>query len=45
MVALYRPGPIELIPSYIKRKHKKERIEYLHPKLEPILKNTYGIGV
>jgi len=45
MVALYRPGPIELIPSYIKRKHKKERIEYLHPQLEPILKNTYGIGV
>ncbi|MDP3779357.1 MAG: DNA polymerase III subunit alpha [bacterium] len=45
MVALYRPGPIELIPSYIKRKHKKEKIEYLHPKLEPILKNTYGIGV
>ncbi|MEK9195483.1 MAG: DNA polymerase III subunit alpha, partial [Patescibacteria group bacterium] len=45
MVALYRPGPIELIPSYIKRKHKKERIEYLHRKLEPILKNTYGIGV
>lgn len=45
MVSLYRPGPIELIPSYIKRKHKKERIEYLHPRLEPILKNTYGIGV
>lgn len=45
MVALYRPGPIELIPSYIKRKHKKEKIEYLHPQLEPILKNTYGIGV
>ncbi len=45
MVALYRPGPIELIPSYIKRKHNKERIEYLHIKLEPILKNTYGIGV
>ncbi|MDZ4260170.1 MAG: DNA polymerase III subunit alpha, partial [Candidatus Sungbacteria bacterium] len=45
MVSLYRPGPIELIPSYIKRKHKKERIEYLHPLLEPILKNTYGIGV
>lgn len=45
MVALYRPGPIELIPSYIKRKHKKEKIEYLHPTLELILKNTYGIGV
>ncbi len=45
MVALYRPGPIELIPSYINRKHGREKIDYLHPRLEPILKNTYGIGV
>ncbi|HOX21607.1 MAG TPA: DNA polymerase III subunit alpha [Candidatus Paceibacterota bacterium] len=45
MVALYRPGPIELIPQYINRKHGKEKVVYLHPKLEPILKNTYGIGV
>lgn len=45
MVALYRPGPIELIPSYIARKHGREQINYLHPKLEPILQNTYGIGV
>lgn len=45
LVALYRPGPIELIPSFIKRKHGEETITYLHPKLEPILKNTYGIGV
>lgn len=45
LVALYRPGPMELIPSYIKRKHGKEKITYLHPKLEPILKTTYGIGV
>jgi len=45
LVALYRPGPMELIPSFIKRKHGKEKITYLHPKLEPILKNTYGIGV
>lgn len=45
MVALYRPGPMELIPSYIRRKHKLERIEYLHPRLASILKNTYGIGV
>jgi DNA polymerase-3 subunit alpha len=45
MVSLYRPGPMELIPSYIRRKHGQEKIEYLHPKLEPILKNTYGIGV
>lgn len=45
MVALYRPGPMEWIPEYIARKHKKHTIEYLHPKLEPILKNTYGICV
>ena len=38
MNALYRPGPMELIPSYIKRKHKIEEVKYLHPKLEPILK-------
>ncbi|MBI5220905.1 MAG: DNA polymerase III subunit alpha, partial [Candidatus Liptonbacteria bacterium] len=45
LVALFRPGPMELIPSYIKRKNGEEKIAYLHPKLEPILKNTYGIGV
>ncbi len=45
MVALYRPGPIELIPDFIDRKHGKKQIKYLHPKLEPILKNTYGIAV
>ena len=45
LVALFRPGPMELIPSFIKRKHGEEKISYLHPKLEPILKNTYGIGV
>jgi DNA polymerase-3 subunit alpha len=45
LVALYRPGPIELIPSFIKRKHGQEKITYLHPKLEPIMKNTYGVGV
>jgi len=45
LVALYRPGPIELIPSFIKRKDGKEEVTYLHPKLEPILKNTYGIGI
>ncbi|MDO8536687.1 MAG: DNA polymerase III subunit alpha [bacterium] len=45
LVALFRPGPMELIPSYIARKHGKEKIVYLHPRLEPILKNTYGIGV
>ncbi len=45
LVALYRPGPMELIPSFIARKHGKEKITYLHPKLEPFLKDTYGIGV
>lgn len=45
LVALYRPGPMELIPSFIRRKFGKEKIEYLHPKLEKILKNTYGIMV
>jgi DNA polymerase III subunit alpha len=45
LVALFRPGPMELIPSYINRKNGREKITYLHSKLEPILKNTYGIGV
>ncbi len=45
MVALYRPGPIELIPTYIRRKHGQEPVEYLHPKLAPILGTTYGVGV
>jgi DNA polymerase-3 subunit alpha len=45
MNALYRPGPMENIDSYINRKHGKEEIEYMHPDLEPILKDTYGIIV
>ncbi len=45
MVALYRPGPIEFIPEFIARKHGYKRVEYLHPLLKPILKNTYGIMV
>jgi DNA polymerase-3 subunit alpha len=45
MVALYRPGPMELIPDFINRKHDKTQISYLHPGLEPILKSTYGIAV
>ncbi|MEK7193741.1 MAG: DNA polymerase III subunit alpha [Patescibacteria group bacterium] len=45
LVALYRPGPMELIPSFINRKNGKEPITYLHPQLEPILGTTYGIGV
>lgn len=45
ILSLYRPGPMELIPHYIKRKFGKEKITYLHPKLEPILKKTYGVGI
>ncbi|MCD4760972.1 DNA polymerase III subunit alpha, partial [bacterium] len=45
MVALYRPGPMEFIPDFISSKHGRKKVEYLHPKLEPILKNTYGIAV
>ena len=43
MVALYRPGPMQFIDSFIRRKHGKEEITYLHPGLENSLKNTYGI--
>jgi DNA polymerase-3 subunit alpha len=45
MVALFRPGPMDFIPDYIARMHGEQEIEYLHPKLEPILKETYGITV
>ena len=45
MVALYRPGPMEWIPDYINGKHGKKKLEYLHPKLEPILKVTYGVAI
>ncbi|MGD9782277.1 MAG: DNA polymerase III subunit alpha [Kiritimatiellia bacterium] len=45
MVALYRPGPMAMIPQFIERKHGREPIEYPHPLLEPILKETYGIMV
>ncbi|PIV84528.1 MAG: DNA polymerase III subunit alpha [Candidatus Moranbacteria bacterium CG17_big_fil_post_rev_8_21_14_2_50_44_12] len=45
MVALYRPGPMEWIPDFIARKHGRKKIEYIHPKLESILKNTYGVAV
>ncbi len=44
LVALYRPGPMELIPEYIERKHGK-RVDYLDARLEPILGQTYGIMV
>ena len=43
LVALYRPGPMANIPTYCARKLGKEKIEYLHPKLEPILKETFGV--
>lgn len=45
MNALYRPGPMDMIDDFIARKHGQKKIEYLHPKLEPILKETYGIIV
>lgn len=45
MVALYRPGPMAQIPKYIMCKHGMEAIHYMHPALEPILKESYGIIV
>jgi len=45
VVALYRPGPMDNIPSYIARKHGDEEPDYLHPSLEGILKETYGIMI
>ncbi len=45
IVSLYRPGPMDNIPTYIKRKHGEEKITYLHPDLAPILDETYGIMV
>ena len=43
--ALYRPGPMEMIPSFINRKHGREKIEYDHPFLKDVLSETYGIMV
>ena len=43
VVALYRPGPMENIPSYIRRKHGREEISYMYETLQPILEETYGI--
>jgi DNA polymerase-3 subunit alpha len=43
LVALYRPGPMANIPTYCARKHGDEEPEYLHPSLEPILKETFGV--
>ena len=42
-LALFRPGPMDNIDTYIKRKEEKELVNYIHPSLEPILKSTYGI--
>ncbi len=43
LVALYRPGPMDSIPKYIACKNGKEAVDYLHPSLEPILRETYGV--
>ncbi|MBN2096150.1 DNA polymerase III subunit alpha [Candidatus Peregrinibacteria bacterium] len=45
MVSLYRPGPMEWIPDYIKGKHGRKEITYIHASLKPILKTTYGIAI
>ncbi len=45
MNALYRPGPMDFIPSFIARKHGREKVEYPHPMLEEILRDTYGIMI
>ncbi len=45
MISLFRPGPMELIPSFILRKHGKEKVTYIHPKLEKILSPTYGVTI
>lgn len=45
VLALYRPGPMDFIPKYIQGKHRQITVEYPHPSLEPILKDTYGIIV
>ncbi|MEJ7761656.1 MAG: DNA polymerase III subunit alpha [Thermomicrobiales bacterium] len=45
LMALIRPGPMELAPDYIARKHGREPIEYMHPSMEPVLGETYGIAL
>jgi DNA polymerase-3 subunit alpha len=45
MVALYRPGPLEMIPEYIKRKHTPALVSFLDPRLEPILDQSFGVIV
>ena len=45
LVALYRPGPMDLIPDFINRKHGRQKVEYPDPRIEPVLRETYGIMV
>ena len=45
MVALFRPGPMDFIPDYIARMHGEAKVEYRHPAMEPIFKDTYGIPI
>jgi DNA polymerase-3 subunit alpha len=45
MVALFRPGPMDYIPTYVRRKHGQEAVTYTHPALEPVLRSTYGVMV
>jgi DNA polymerase III subunit alpha len=45
LVALYRPGPMDWIGQYVSSKHGRSKVQYLHPRLEPILAETYGIPV
>ncbi|GAB5407897.1 MAG: DNA polymerase III subunit alpha [Balneolaceae bacterium] len=45
MNALYRPGPMQFIPNYIERKHGREKVEYDHEDLIPLLENTFGIMI
>ncbi len=45
LVALYRPGPMDLIPSFCARKHGREEVEYPHPLMKTVLEETYGIMV
>src|SRR5690606_19233540 len=45
LVSLYRPGPMDLIPDFIERKHGRAEVKYPHPLLEPVLAPTYGVVV
>jgi len=45
MVALYRPGPMDLIPAFVEAKHHPEKVEYPHPDLKPVFEETYGFMV